>query len=59
MLSAVLTAARSGTIDTLVEIALAQDLVGRARVLELVDGIDGLDDFLGASTRIHRVSSGT
>ncbi|WP_225730102.1 MULTISPECIES: hypothetical protein [unclassified Nocardia] len=48
LLAAVHAAARGETVDTLVEIALAQDAAGRARILELVDGMDGLDDFLAA-----------
>jgi hypothetical protein len=50
LLSAVLVAARSANIDTLVDIALAQDADGRARMLELIDGMDGLDEFLAALT---------
>ncbi|MFB8275842.1 hypothetical protein [Nocardia colli] len=50
MLAAVLVAARSENIDTLVDIALAQDPDGRARVLELIDGMDDLDEFLAALT---------
>ncbi|MFC9436303.1 hypothetical protein [Nocardia sp. NPDC057030] len=50
LLAAVLAAARSDTIDTLVDIALAQDPAGRARVLDLIDGMDDLDEFLAALT---------
>ncbi|MGW4841750.1 hypothetical protein [Nocardia brasiliensis] len=50
LLAAVLVAARSDTIDTLVEIALAQEADGRARVLEIIDGMDDLDEFLAALT---------
>lgn len=50
LLAALLVAVRRDTIDTLVEIALAQDAAGRARVLELIDGLDELDEFLAALT---------
>lgn len=50
LLGAVLVAARSENIDTLVDIALAQDPEGRARVLELIDGMDDLGEFLAALT---------
>ncbi|MFI9402872.1 hypothetical protein [Nocardia sp. NPDC052316] len=50
LLAAVCTAARSDNIDTLVDIALAQDTAGRARVLDLIAGMDGLDEFLAALT---------
>ncbi|MFI9508515.1 hypothetical protein [Nocardia sp. NPDC052566] len=50
LLSAVLVAARSANIDALVEVALAQDAAGRARVLAIIDGMDDLDEFLAALT---------
>ncbi|MGV9677859.1 hypothetical protein ACWDSJ_21490 [Nocardia sp. NPDC003482] len=50
LLSAVRTAARSADLPVLVEIALAQDPPGRARVLEIICGMDDLDDFLTALT---------
>ncbi|MFI7000923.1 hypothetical protein [Nocardia sp. NPDC050175] len=50
LLAAVLVASRSDNIDTLVGIALAQDADGRARVLEIIDGMDKLDEFLAALT---------
>ncbi|MEV6769522.1 hypothetical protein AB0N05_12935 [Nocardia sp. NPDC051030] len=48
LLTAVLTASRSDTIHTLVDVALAQDPQGRARVLEIIDGMDDLEEFLAA-----------
>ncbi|MFG1793822.1 hypothetical protein [Nocardia sp. NPDC049149] len=50
LLAALRTAARSDNIDTLVDIALAQDATGRARVLEIIDRMDDLDEFLAALT---------
>ncbi|MEV6280063.1 hypothetical protein [Nocardia sp. NPDC051832] len=50
LLAALQTAARSATIDTLVDIALAQEPEGRARVLEIIDRMDDLADFLEALT---------
>ncbi|MGV9409360.1 hypothetical protein ACWDOP_05550 [Nocardia sp. NPDC003693] len=52
LLAAVRAAAQSDTIDTLVDIALAQEPHGRARVLELIDAMDDIEDFLTALT-IH------
>ncbi|GAB2513032.1 hypothetical protein [Nocardia heshunensis] len=48
--TAVLTASRSENIHTLVAIALAQDPAGRARVLEILDTMDDLEEFLSALT---------
>jgi len=50
MLAAVTTAARSGNIPTLVEIALQQSEDGRKRVLDLIDGLDNVDEFVAALT---------
>ncbi|GAA5092094.1 hypothetical protein [Nocardia iowensis] len=50
LLAAVLVASRSDNIDTLVAIALAQDPAGRARVLDIIDGMADLDEFLAALT---------
>lgn len=50
LLAAVLTASRSDNIHTLVDIALAQEPAGRARVLDLIDGMDELEEFLTALT---------
>ncbi|MFC9997433.1 hypothetical protein [Nocardia sp. NPDC127526] len=50
MLAALLTASRSDNIHTLVGIALAQDHAGRARVLDLIAGMDDLEEFLSALT---------
>ncbi|WP_194818552.1 hypothetical protein [Nocardia sp. XZ_19_385] len=50
LLAALLAAARSADIDTLVDIALAQESEGRARVLEIIDGMDDLGEFLEALT---------
>ncbi|MET9491089.1 hypothetical protein [Nocardia sp. NPDC006630] len=50
LLAAVRTASRSDNIHTLVDIALAQDQAGRARVLELIDGMDDVEEFLAALT---------
>ncbi|MFI6865891.1 hypothetical protein [Nocardia sp. NPDC050406] len=50
LLTGLLTAARGDNIHTLVDIALAQDPDGRARVLTLIDGLDDLDEFLTALT---------
>ncbi|WP_280354587.1 hypothetical protein [Nocardia otitidiscaviarum] len=50
MLAGLLAAARSDNIHTLVDIALAQDQAGRARVLDIIDGMDDLEDFLAALT---------
>ncbi|WP_040807453.1 hypothetical protein [Nocardia concava] len=50
LLSAILTASRGDNIHTLVDIALAQDQEGRARVLDLIDGMDDIEEFLSALT---------
>ncbi|MBF6331285.1 hypothetical protein [Nocardia transvalensis] len=50
LLAAVLAATRSDNIPVLVDVALAQDEAGRTRVLEIIDGMDDLDDFLAALT---------
>ncbi|MFI5776301.1 hypothetical protein [Nocardia sp. NPDC051570] len=50
LLAAVRAAADSADIPALVEIALAQDQTGRARILDLIDGMPDLDDFLTALT---------
>ncbi|MFI1919214.1 hypothetical protein [Nocardia sp. NPDC020380] len=50
LLTAVHTASRSDTIHTLVDVALAQDQDGRARILELIDGMDDVEEFLDALT---------
>ncbi|MFB8002901.1 hypothetical protein [Nocardia sp. NPDC056000] len=50
LLAAVLTASRGDNIHTLVDIALAQDQQGRARILEIIDGMDDLEEFLAALT---------
>ncbi len=50
LLAAVRAAASSADIPTLVEIALAQDETGRARVLDIIDGMPDLDEFLAALT---------
>lgn len=50
MLTGLLAASRSDNIHTLVDIALAQDAAGRARVLDLIDGMDDLEEFLSALT---------
>ncbi|MCM6772335.1 hypothetical protein NDR87_01395 [Nocardia sp. CDC159] len=48
LLSAVRAAAGGDDLPALVEIALAQDEPGRARVLDLIDGMPDLDEFLTA-----------
>ncbi|MGV9667404.1 hypothetical protein ACWDUL_05875 [Nocardia niigatensis] len=48
ILAAVLTASRSDTIHTLVDIALAQDQEGRTRVLSLIDSMNDIEEFLTA-----------
>ncbi|BEK95685.1 hypothetical protein [Nocardia seriolae] len=50
LLAAVLTASRGDNIHTLVDIALAQDQPGRARILQLIDGMDDIEEFLSALT---------
>ncbi|WP_067693486.1 hypothetical protein [Nocardia jejuensis] len=50
LLTAVLTAARSDTLATLVDVALAQDRQGRARVLEIIDSMPDVHEFLSALT---------
>ncbi|QLY28540.1 hypothetical protein H0264_24675 [Nocardia huaxiensis] len=48
LLAALLTASRGDNIHTLVDVALAQDQHGRARVLDIIDGMDDLEEFLSA-----------
>ncbi|MBL1077140.1 hypothetical protein JK358_22330 [Nocardia sp. 2] len=48
LLTALLTASRGDNIHTLVDVALAQDPHGRARVLDLIDGMADLEEFLSA-----------
>lgn len=50
LLAAVRVASQSENINTLVDIALAQDQAGRARVLEIIDAMDEIEDFLTALT---------
>ena len=50
MLAALAAATRSGNLSVLLDIALAQDAAGRARVLELVDEAGDLDEFAGLLT---------
>ncbi|WP_067820820.1 hypothetical protein [Nocardia inohanensis] len=50
LLAAILTASRSDNIHTLVDIALAQEPSGRPRVLQIIDGMDELEEFLTALT---------
>lgn len=50
LLAGLLAASRSDNIHTLVDIALAQDQQGRTRVLDLIDGMDDIEEFLSALT---------
>ncbi|MTE16385.1 hypothetical protein [Nocardia aurantiaca] len=50
VLVAVLTASRSDNIHALVDITLAQDQQGRIRVLEIIDNMDDIEEFLSALT---------
>ncbi|WP_067537308.1 hypothetical protein [Nocardia crassostreae] len=50
LLAALHTASRSANIHTLVDIALSQEKTGRARVLETIDTMPDLEDFLSALT---------
>ncbi|GAB3035340.1 hypothetical protein [Mycobacterium bourgelatii] len=50
IMSAVNAAARGEHIEALINLALAQDSQGRRRVLELIDGMDNVDDVVAALT---------
>ncbi|NNH68739.1 hypothetical protein HLB23_02400 [Nocardia uniformis] len=50
LLAGLLAASRSDNIHTLIDIALAQNQDGRTRVLELIDDMDDIEEFLSALT---------